>query len=115
MTQLIDGNKLVEDLKGKKLSCDVCPHVEVAISKQTAPLTKEQFLAEVKGMGCEIYPYVIKITECIQLNLYSEKEIILETSTEIEGYNQTTSEQTYRTYRQALTVIQALMQAEWGE
>ena len=84
---------------------------EACISTQTAPLTKEQFLAECKGLGCEEHLKQWYIKKSVYFVLTDTRVIF-----RVNNYSGGGFLEFYETdnLRQALTVIQALM-GEGGE
>ena len=115
MTQLIDGKKLMEDIR-KIDDMRLCFIVEKAIAKQSAPLTREQFLTECEGM--DIVKEALnafrfgKFKVCIfekKCTLYAMYDDDCESEFDYMILQDDLS------YRQALTVIQAHLQAEGGK
>ena len=105
---MIDSKKLMEDIR-KIDDMRLCFIVEKAIKSQTAPLTKEQFLAECKGLGGieqnngDFYFQDLKIyVEICETWCDIQLEIPFESHSIKEGI----------AFRQALTVLQAHLQAE---
>jgi len=116
MTQLFDGDKLREVLRGvhiaKPETYPMLMAVEKYICRQTATLTREQFFAEFKGMGCKEHLKHWYIKKSVYFVLTDTRVIF-----RVNDYSGGGFLEFYETdnLRQALTVIQALMQAEGGK
>ena len=119
MTQLIDGDKLIEDMR-KVVYYDYSDindydnALTESITKQTAELTREQFLAECRELGCKVTEIPRNFSFYEPHALIEIKDFVFKLNYDREAIYMQCKDYKITSYRKALVLIQALLQVEGG-